>query len=73
LASSDGSVSGIAIPLDAGVSPALLLEQPKIQIADYALMSLLTDAETVALARMQWMGKCLTEWLTTGAPPAAKI
>jgi uncharacterized protein len=32
------------------------------KLAYYALMSLMTDAETFTLAQMQWMGKCLTEW-----------
>jgi hypothetical protein len=32
------------------------------KLAYYALMSLMTDAETLTLAQMQWMGKCLTEW-----------
>jgi hypothetical protein len=25
-------------------------------------MSLMTDAETLTLAQMQWMGECLTQW-----------
>jgi hypothetical protein len=32
------------------------------KLAYYALMSLMTDAETLTLAQMQWMGECLTEW-----------
>lgn len=32
------------------------------KLAYYALMSLMTDAETMTLAQMQWMGECLTEW-----------
>jgi hypothetical protein len=32
------------------------------KLAYYALMSLMTDAESLTLAQMQWMGKCLTEW-----------
>jgi hypothetical protein len=32
------------------------------KLAYYALMSLMTDAETMTLAQMQWMGKCLTKW-----------
>ena len=32
------------------------------KLAYYALMSLMTDAENMSLAQMQWMGECLTEW-----------
>jgi hypothetical protein len=32
------------------------------KLAYYALMSLMTDAETLTLAQMQWMGECLTQW-----------
>jgi hypothetical protein len=32
------------------------------KLAYYALMSLMTDAETMTLAQMQWMGECLTPW-----------
>jgi hypothetical protein len=32
------------------------------KLAYYALMSLMTDAETLTLAQMQWMGECLTRW-----------
>ena len=32
------------------------------KLAYYALMSLMTDAETMTLAQMQWMGECLTRW-----------
>jgi hypothetical protein len=32
------------------------------KLAYYALMSLMTDAETLTLSQMQWMGECLTEW-----------
>jgi hypothetical protein len=32
------------------------------QLAYYALMSMMTDTETLILAQMQWMGECLTEW-----------
>ena len=32
------------------------------KLAYYALMSLMTDAETLTLAQMQWMGECLTPW-----------
>jgi hypothetical protein len=32
------------------------------KLAYYALMSLMTDAETFTLAQMQWMGECLTQW-----------
>jgi hypothetical protein len=32
------------------------------KLAYYALMSLMTDAETFTLAQMQWLGECLTEW-----------
>jgi hypothetical protein len=32
------------------------------KLAYYALMSLMTDAETTTLAQMQWMGECLTPW-----------
>ena len=32
------------------------------KLAYYALMSLMTDAETLTLAQMQWMGDCLTQW-----------
>jgi hypothetical protein len=32
------------------------------KLAYYALMSLMTDAETMTLAQMQWMGECLTQW-----------
>ncbi len=32
------------------------------QLAYYALMSLMTDAESMILAQMQWLGECLTEW-----------
>jgi uncharacterized protein len=28
----------------------------------FALMSLMTDAETMALAQMQWMGECVNPW-----------
>jgi hypothetical protein len=32
------------------------------KLAYFALMSLMTDAETMTLAQMQWMGECLTQW-----------
>jgi uncharacterized protein len=32
------------------------------KLAYYALMSLMTDAETLTLAQMQWMGECVTQW-----------
>jgi hypothetical protein len=32
------------------------------QLAYYALMSLMTDAESLILSQMQWLGECLTEW-----------
>jgi hypothetical protein len=32
------------------------------KLAYYALMSLMTDAETFTLAQMQWLGECLTKW-----------
>ena len=32
------------------------------KLAYYALMSLMTDAESLTLAQMQWMGECLTQW-----------
>ena len=32
------------------------------KLAYYALMSLMTDAESMTLAQMQWMGECLTSW-----------
>jgi len=32
------------------------------QLAYYALMSLMTDAEAMTLAQMQWLGECVTEW-----------
>jgi hypothetical protein len=32
------------------------------KLAYYAMMSLMTDAETFTLAQMQWMGECLTQW-----------
>jgi hypothetical protein len=32
------------------------------KLALHALMSLMTDAETMVLMQMQWMGECLTPW-----------
>jgi hypothetical protein len=32
------------------------------KLAYFALMSLMTDAESLTLAQMQWLGECLTRW-----------
>jgi len=32
------------------------------QLAYYALISLMTDADAMTLSQMQWLGECLTEW-----------